>query len=256
VELGIAAYALGALMLIMAATDSALDRNAVWDELEARRLTSRPDELADEVAHSVDAAGVGCDCCGLVLRQDVPSHGCPRCGSRLRSRKPNSMARTWALLIAAGILYIPANVLPVMTVLSLGQGAPSTILSGVKELAGAGMWPLALLVFFASITVPLLKLIGLAYMLITVHRGSTGRLRDRTRLYRVVEAVGRWSMIDVFMLSILVALVRLGFLASVYPGLGALCFAAVVVLTMLAASSFDPRLMWDAAERPPQPVMA
>jgi paraquat-inducible protein A len=256
IELGVAAYALGALMIRMAATDSALDRDAVWDELEARRLVARPGQLAAEVAHTVAEAGMGCACCGLVLRRDVPPHECPRCGSRLHSRKSNSVARTWALLIAAALLYIPANVLPVMTVISLGQGAPSTILSGVEELAASGMWPLAVLVFFASITVPMLKLIGLGYMLITVHRGSAGRLRDRTRLYRVVEAVGRWSMIDVFMLSVLVALVRLGFLASVSPGLGAVCFAAVVVLTMLAAMSFDPRLMWDAAERRPQPVTA
>jgi paraquat-inducible protein A len=177
----------------------------------------------------------------------VPAH-CPRCGSALHARKPNSIARTWALLLAAAILYVPANLYPVMTVISLGQGTPDTILSGVEELAHAGMWPLALLVFFASITVPMLKLIGLTVMLISTQTRSHRRLRDRTVLYRIVEFVGRWSMIDVFMISILVGLVQLGNLATIEPGIGAVSFACVVILTMLAAESFDPRLMWDAVE--------
>jgi paraquat-inducible protein A len=133
-------------------------------------------------------------------------------------------------------------------VISLGKGTPDTILSGVEELAHAGMWPLALLVFFASVTVPMLKLIGLIVMLVATGMGSRRRLRDRTVLYRIVEFVGRWSMIDVFMISILVGLVQLGNLATIEPGIGAVSFASVVILTMLAAESFDPRLMWDAAE--------
>jgi paraquat-inducible protein A len=132
-------------------------------------------------------------------------------------------------------------------VISFGAGAPDTILSGVKHLVQSGMWPLALLVFFASITVPVLKIGGLSFLLVTTQRGVRGHLRDRTRLYRVIEAVGRWSMIDIFMLSILVALVRFGAIASVAPGIGALSFASVVVLTMFAATAFDPRLMWDRA---------
>lgn len=150
-------------------------------------------------------------------------------------------------MIAATILYIPANLYPVMTVISMGRGAPDTILSGVVELVQADMLPLALLVFFASITVPVLKLVGLTILLVTTQRRSRARLRDRTVLYRIVEAIGRWSMIDVFMLSILVGLVRLGNLATIEPGLGAISFASVVILTMIAAESFDPRLMWDAA---------
>jgi paraquat-inducible protein A len=147
------------------------------------------------------------------------------------------------------VLYIPANLYPVMTVISLGQGSPDTIMSGVIELADAGMWPLALLVFFASITVPVLKLIGIVVMLVTTQLGSDWRLRDRTVLYRIVEFVGRWSMIDIFMLSILVGLVKLGRLATIAPGVGAVSFASVVILTMFAAEFFDPRLMWDAAAR-------
>ena len=172
---------------------------------------------------------------------------CPRCGAALHRRRPDSLTRTWALVVTAIILYIPANLLPVMTVISLGSGAPDTIMSGVIELADAGMWPLAALVFFASITVPVLKLIGLIILLVSTQRGATRRLRDRTVLYRIVEAVGRWSMIDIFMISILVALVQLGELATIEPGIGAVSFAAVVIITMIAAMSFDPRLMWDAA---------
>lgn len=152
-------------------------------------------------------------------------------------------------MAAAAALYVPANLLPVLTLVSFGRGAPSTILGGVMELAAAGDWPLAALVFFASITVPLLKLIGLTVMLVSIRRRAQTRLRERTVLYRIVDAIGRWSMIDVFVVSILTALVRMGFLASVYPGPGVLAFCGVVILTILAAMSFDARLMWDAAER-------
>jgi paraquat-inducible protein A len=143
-------------------------------------------------------------------------------------------------------------------VVSLGSGSPDTIISGVIELVHAGMLPVALLVFFASITVPVLKLIGLVYLLLSVRRRSTRRLRDRTRMYRIIEGVGRWSMVDVFMIGILSALVALGNLATIEPGPGALAFCAVVVITIFASMSFDPRLMWDAANerndrsRPPR----
>jgi paraquat-inducible protein A len=179
-----------------------------------------------------------------------------RCGSRLHARKPNSIARTWALLIAASILYVPANTYPVLTVMQLGAGAPSTILGGVEELLASGMYPLAALVFFASIMVPVLKLLGLTGLLISVHMGWGRRLRDRTVLYRIVSAIGRWSMIDIFMESILVALVQFGTVVSIEPGFGAVAFAGVVILTMFAAESFDPRLMWEAAESHTQEARA
>jgi paraquat-inducible protein A len=172
---------------------------------------------------------------------------CSRCGFRLRDRRPASIQRTWAFALAAVVLYIPANIYPVLTVVRLGAGEPSTILGGVRELLDLGMWPLAALVFFASVAVPVLKLIGLGILLISTHCGTGWALHDRTVLYRIVDAIGRWSMIDIFMESILVALVQFGQLASVYPGPGAIAFAAVVILTMLAARSFDPRLMWDSA---------
>jgi paraquat-inducible protein A len=253
VDLGPAIYALGALMVIMVLADYMLDKQAVWEAMEPRnrRLRRTLDEdprTADHPAPNVHRWRIGCDTCGLVSRA-APGMRCSRCGFRLHVRKPGSIERTWAFAVAALILYIPANVYPVLTVVQLGKDQPSTILGGVQELLELGMWPLAALVFFASVAVPVLKLVGLAILLISTHRGSALALRDRTILYRVVDAIGRWSMIDIFMESILVALVQFGQLASVYPGPGAIAFAAVVILTMLAARSFDPRLMWDNAAR-------
>ena len=245
VDLGGAAYALGGLMLAMAAVDVALDPDGVWRELQRRGLTARP--MAATAATGLLDPGKGwmaCDCCELVT---APARSCPRCGAALHRRKPNSLTRTWALLAAGCILYVPANLLPVMTVVRVGRGEADTIISGVESLAAAGLWPLALLVFIASITVPVLKLLSLLLMLLTTSRGTAWRLGERTLLYRIVDGIGRWSMIDVFMVSILTALVRMGRLASIDPGPGILAFCSVVILTMLAAMSFDPRLMWDAA---------
>ena len=243
IHVGGAVYALGALMLMMAATDAAIDPDAIWEQLDSPAMAApTPSRRGQRLA---------CDACGLVshsasdLRKGVPH--CPRCGSILRRRKPDSLARTWALTAAAAALYIPANILPVLTVIKLGQGAPSTILQGVQELASADQWPLAILVFVASIAVPVLKLLGMATLLVSTQRHMAGQLPRRTRLYKIVEAIGRWSMIDVFMISILTALVQMGTLATVTPGTGAICFCGVVILTMLAARTFDPRLMWDAA---------
>ena len=189
---------------------------------------------------------IGCPECARVNRAQDGDH-CTRCRTRLHPRMPGSATNTWALLAASALLYIPANVFPILTVIRLGHSAPSTILGGAEELLDAGMWPLALLVFIASITVPLFKLVSLAVMLVATHRGSAWRLHDRTRIYRVVDFIGRWSMIDVFMLATLVGLVRAGVIADIQPGVGAICFGGVVVLTMIAAACFDPRLMWDAA---------
>jgi paraquat-inducible protein A len=165
----------------------------------------------------------------------------------LHVRKPESIARTWALIIAAAILYIPANYYPVLTVMQLGAGMPSTIIGGVEELLKSHLYPLAALVFLASIAVPMMKLIGLGFMLIATQTGVARGLRDRTRLYHIVRFIGRWSMIDIFMESLLGALVVFGSVITIEPGVGALAFCAVVILTMLAAETFDPRLMWDSA---------
>jgi paraquat-inducible protein A len=153
------------------------------------------------------------------------------------------------------VLYVPANYYPVLTVMQLGAGAPSTILGGVEELVTARQYPLAALVFFASIAVPMMKLTGLSVMLIATQTGSVARLRDRTRLYQIVRFVGRWSMIDIFMESLLGALIVFGSVITIEPGAGAVAFCGVVILTMFAAETFDPRLMWDAAAARGRPVM-
>jgi paraquat-inducible protein A len=162
-------------------------------------------------------------------------------------RKPDSLARTTAYLIAAAILYIPANLLPIMHTATLVGGEDDTILSGVLVLLNTGSWPLAALVFFASIMVPTLKLIALAVLVLSIHRRWTSPPQGRLRLYRLVEFIGRWSLLDIYVLTLLVALVQLHGLATVEPRPGALAFAAVVVLTLLSARSFDPRLLWDAS---------
>jgi len=200
---------------------------------------------------AAEASLVGCHRCGLLSRAPATRGGelrCPRCAAPLHARKHDSIRRTWALLIAAAILYVPANVYPVMTVIYFGEGSPDTILSGVKYLFAAGQVPVAVLVFFASIVVPLLKIAVLTYLLLSVQLGWSWHPRDRTVLYRLVETVGRWSMLDIFMISILVALVKLEAVATIEAGVGATAFASVVVLTMFAAWSFDPRLIWDRAE--------
>ncbi len=193
-----------------------------------------------------DLGLASCHTCGLLTRLPPHRHAhCPRCGSHLHLRKRNSIAASWAFLIAAMLMYLPANLLPVMTVIYLGSGSPDTIMSGVIYLLLHGDWPLALIVFVASVLVPLLKMIALTYLLVSVQRHSPFRHQQRTRLYRITELVGRWSMVDIFVVALLAALVQVGSIATIEPGMGARAFAAVVILTMLAAMSFDPRLIWD-----------
>lgn len=160
------------------------------------------------------------------------------------------MQKTTALLIAAALLYIPANTLPVMSMVYLGAPQADTIMSGVFDLIEEGFWPLALIVFVASIIVPLLKLLMLSVLVASVALKSRWRPRDRTRIYRLTELIGRWSMVDIYVIAILVALVQFGNLATVHAGVGSMSFAAVVILTMFAANTFDPRLIWDAMEKP------
>ena len=265
-NVGPAVLALAALTAVIVWADLALDPDAVWEELELRGWTWRPmpgREPQEPATFHPNA--VACEGCGLV---NVPhdhagSHDarCPRCGSALHARKPDSVNRTWAFIIAGAILYIPANYFPVLTVIQAGAGQPSTILGGVEELIGSRMYPLALLVFFASILVPIFKLIGLAIMLmatmlVTTELGASFMLPQRTRLYFVVAWIGRWSMVDIFMESLLGALVQFGALVTIAPGIGAVAFCAVVLLTIVAAEGFDPRLMWDAAGRNPHRPLA
>jgi paraquat-inducible protein A len=190
-----------------------------------------------------------CHTCGLLQKLPRGHAHCPRCGSTVHLRTPNSIHVTWALLLTAIIAYIPANLYPVMTVTSLGRSQSDTILSGVVYLLLHGDWPLALIVFVASILVPLAKILALIYLLLAVQRHTPLRKSQLTRMYRLVELVGRWSMVDIFVVSLLAALVQVGALASIEPGVGAIAFTTVVVLTMLAALNFDPRLIWDHEER-------
>jgi paraquat-inducible protein A len=265
IEVGPAVYALGLLTIITLWADTALDPDAVWEEIERRGLTHRPVPQPQALISQQHRA-IGCEACGLasVPLASVPlaAHGddhadCPRCGSALHRRKPASIARTWAFLIAGAIFYIPANYFPVLTVVQLGAGEPSTILGGVQELIAAQLYPLAILVLAASVLVPVLKLAGLVALLLAALASSPGRhqtagLRQRTAIYFIVAWIGRWSMVDIFMESLLGALVQFGGLVTIDPGIGALAFCAVVILTMLSAESFDPRLMWDAAAQPRQ----
>ena len=193
---------------------------------------------------------ISCHSCHLLCQSAKGSAQmrCPRCGDHLHDRKPNSIARTWALVLAAMIFYIPANVLPITIVISLGKAQSDTIMSGVIYFVQTGMWPIALVIFLASVFVPLLKLLILMFLLISVQRKSSWRQQDRTRLYRITEVIGRWSMVDIFVVTILVALVHLGGLATIHAGPGAIFFGAVVVTTIFAAMSFDPRLIWDTEE--------
>jgi paraquat-inducible protein A len=201
---------------------------------------------------ALKASLVSCHSCHLLCKATSVSKGayaiCPRCGAALHARKPNSIARTWALVFAAFIFYIPANVLPITRVISFGKAQSDTIMSGVIYFVKSGSWPIALVIFVASVFVPLLKLFLLTFLLISVQRKSQWRRKDRTRLYRITEAVGRWSMVDIYVVTILVALVKLGSLATIEAGPGAIFFAGVVIITIFAAMSFDPRLIWDTQE--------
>jgi paraquat-inducible protein A len=257
IEVGAAIYALGLLTVVTVWLDTVLEPEAVWEAIARRGQTHAP--MPQTPSHAFNPHAIGCEACGLVSVPDDRPPGehsakCPRCGSALHARKPDSIGRTWAYIVAAAILYIPANVYPVLTVIQMGAGQPSTILGGVEELLASHMYPLALLVFFASVLVPMFKLIGLAIMmmaivLVSTEVGAGIMLIERTKLYYIVAWIGRWSMVDIFMESLLGALVQFGGVVTIAPGIGAVAFCGVVILTIFAAEGFDPRLMWDAAAR-------
>jgi paraquat-inducible protein A len=194
----------------------------------------------------ITAASQDLASCHLCLKLAPKSlHHCPRCGSAMHLRKYNSIERTLALLITAVILYIPANVLPIMITDQLGRSEESTIIGGVVLLIKLGSIPIAAVIFIASVMVPLGKMIMMFYLCWSLKRGAPGTERQRTVFYRVTELMGKWSMIDVFVVAILVALVHLGGVLVIRPGIAAMAFAGVVIVTMIAAECFDPRLMWD-----------
>jgi paraquat-inducible protein A len=196
-----------------------------------------------------------CHACGQLSRISLLATAsaesvlhCPRCGASLHRRKPHSLQYAWAFLLAAMLCYIPANLMPIMLTEMLSGTQRDTIMSGVAYLWRSGSWPLALVVFVASVLVPLLKILSMLLLLLTVHWRSRWAPRQRTRLYRLLEVVGPWSMLDIYVVGLLVALVQLQSLATIKAGPGAIAFGAVVVLTMLSAMHFDPRLIWDVFE--------
>ncbi len=217
---------------------------------------------------------LGCESCGLVSANLLPAtpegrpagpariQRCSRCGHILHARKPMSIQRTWACVLAAAVLYVPANLLPVMTTVSTLQRDDHTLIGGIRELWIDGSWGLSIIVFIASIAVPVLKIGVLCLLAWTAQHAPGWRRLERAKLYRLIEAVGHWSMLDVYVVVLLAATIRFGALANVSPGPGLLAFAAVVVLTMLATYAFDPKLIWDDAKpadrrgsRPPSSPM-
>jgi paraquat-inducible protein A len=203
-------------------------------------------EATGEVVATAASQGlIACHACTTVWREACNGDACQRCGAKLHHRRPDSIQRAWAFVIAACILYIPANLLPVMITSSLTGEQRDTIMSGIIYFWVSGEWGLAVVVFVASFMVPLFKLSSMILMLLCAQNGSTWRLLQRARLYRIVEFIGRWSMLDVFVVSLLAGLVQIQGFATINPGPGVAAFGAVVVLTMLSSISFDPRLAWD-----------
>ena len=235
VDVGIGLWSLGCLVLVTAVLEASVDRGELWERFGPPVATS---------VEGSSGAVLSCTSCGLV---QAAGDRCLRCGHGLDRRRPASLTRTEALVVTGLILYVPANLFPVITVISFGRRNSATILGGVAELLNGSDWPLAVIVFTASIAVPLLKLVGLGWLLLSTRLRLKRRLADRTRLYRLIELVSRWSAVDIFVSALLTALVTLGNLATIEPGLGVLAFGAVVFVTMLAVDSFDTRLMWDAA---------
>jgi len=243
IELGISFWAFCAFAMLLLMTTQSIDADWMWFSLEGEPLAPEGTQTGRPAA---EQNLTGCPTCGLINRLSDQGRGyCSRCHEKLHQRLPHSLQRTWALLGASAIMYIPANVYPIMTTTSLGHSSPSTIIGGVVQLIQMGSWPIAAVIFIASVIVPVGKLVALTWLCIVVRRSNVLNANSRTRLYRLTEFIGRWSMVDVFVVAILVALIRAGSLMSITPGPAALAFGCVVVLTMLAAMTFDPRLIWD-----------
>ena len=231
-------FCLIAAALLCMLSRAILDRRTVWRAIGPERAAPDPRGTV-----------ISCELCELVLPGECEGSACPRCHLRVTSRKPDSMIRTGALLIAALALYFPANLFPMSVAMQAGRQVPHRIIDGVQELFQAGFWPLGVIIFCTSIAIPLLKILGLGGLLWSIHARSTRGLVLKTRLYRFVDEIGRWSSVDVFTIAVFAPLMQFGALASAHADWGATAFMLVVVLTMFASQSFDPRLMWDAAVR-------
>ena len=206
--------------------------------------------MASIIVSAKERGIAGCHTCGQAVKmQNYAQVECPRCGAEVHYRKYDSINRAWAFLIAAFIMYIPANTEPMMHTTSLGNTSADTILEGVIYFLSHGDWPLALVIFSASVMLPLLKMIAIAYVLISVQRGSGSRKTEKTNLYKLAEILGKWSMLDIFVVGLMAGLVQLGALTTIAPGPACIAFAAVVILTMFAEMAFDPKLIWDQVDK-------
>ncbi|MFK7915239.1 MAG: PqiA/YebS family transporter subunit [Pseudomonadales bacterium] len=247
VQIGLSFWCFLGFALCTVATQATLDPYQLWRVVERNRFGPN---------HAVPAAGTvaGCDRCGKVLA--AQTHRCPVCAQRLQVRIPNSLQTTVALLATAIVLYIPANFLPIMSTTEFGVVIRSTIAGGIVLLWQDGSYPTAIVIFVASLLVPILKIVLLCWLCWSVYAEQRRGARQRSFIYRITEFVGRWSMVDVFVVALLVALFQFGTVLSVEPGAAALAFCGVVIVTMLAARSFDPRLIWDHQPQPPLPGSA
>ena len=205
-----------------------------------------------KIIRAKDVGLAGCHVCDQVVNLaglTDEQATCPRCNSHIHYRKHDSVNRAWAFLVSAFIMYIPANTQPIMLTDSLGHSSSDTIMSGVLYFLFSGDWPLALVIFSASVLLPLLKMIAIAYLLIMIQRKSPVLKKEKTRLFVMAEVMGRWSMVDVFVVAILTALIQFGTLSTIEAGPAGLAFAAMVILTMFSAMAFDPKLIWDQSEK-------
>lgn len=239
-RLGIGGYAFFVLVALLLLAYTKLDRRKLWAWMNTNNYFHT---VENEYAYD-------CDICQALVGESIveATHTCPRCKSEIHKRIPHSMQKTFALLLAATVLYVPANILPMMTYTSFGITESDTIFSGVVELIAEDLWWIATIVFIASIVVPITKLVIMYYLLWAVKAKITRGTQHRAALFRLTEVIGRWSMVDVFVVTLLVALVQFGFIYTVEPGSAIIAFGTVVVLTMIAAETFDPRLLWDAKD--------
>ena len=232
-KVGEGAFFMAAATVAALLTRALIDERAVWRAI-------RPDATAP------NGPALSCQACALVLPIDARGGDCPRCGARLETRTTNSLALTTALVAAGLVLYLPANLLPMAMTIQLTDPAPYTVFGGIVDLAKAGLWGLAALVFVASFAIPLLKLVGMVWLLWSVHTGSTRHRRAKTRLHHVIHEIGRWSMVDILAIGTFVPLMQFDQIANAQAMPGMAAFLGVVVTTMFSTHSFDTRLLWDA----------
>lgn len=253
VTLGTGFWAFCCFAILLLMTMHSIDDDWLWFAIAGEPLAPKGSQTGKTAASQQLS---GCTTCGLLQRLPLQGQAfCERCGERLQLRLPHSLQHTWALLMTACLLYIPANIYPIMLSTRLGQTQPKTIVGGVIDLINAGSWPIAFVIFSASILVPVGKIMALAWLCLRVGKSSELSYQSQIRMYRVIEFIGRWSMVDVFVVAILVALIQAGNFVSITPGPAAFAFGLVVISTMLAAIHFDPRLIWDKPVTKPASIV-